>query len=424
MKPEAPETGNGHAVSVLAPQRPPSPGADEVPAAAPPTRRRRWLGTALLLLAAAVVAALVAWQLLKTPPAAGIVEAAGRIEGRITTVTPKSFGRVVAIRVDEGQRVRAGQVLAVLDDEAQRERIRAADENLRSLQERLRSAETQLAVSTQQVPLQIAQAGDGLRQAEAGLAEARASALQTTRDAERSAQLLARELIAPQEAEAAALRAAVAREAVNEAQAGLARAEKQLALAELGTRQLEAQRADRDGLARQVRQAGAALAEQASYLAAFTIRSPLDGTVLTRNIELGMRMNVGDTLYTLVDLNQLYLKVYVPEPQIGKVTLGQEARVYVDAYPGRPFAARVSKIYQQAEFTPKNVETKEERVKLVFPVELAVVENPGAVLKPGMPADGLIRVQADAPWPEPAPRPLQRLLQRPPARPSGTDAQR
>jgi HlyD family secretion protein len=189
-------------------------------------------------------------------------------------------------------------------------------------------------------------------------------------------------------------------------------------------RQLEAQRADRDSLVRQVRQAEAALAEQASYLADFTIRSPLDGTVLTRNIELGMRMNVGDTLYSLVDLNQLYLKVYVPEPQIGKVALGQEARVYVDAYPGRPFAARVSKIYQQAEFTPKNVETKEERVKLVFPVELALVENPGGVLKPGMPADGLIRAQADAPWPEPTPTMLRRFLQGAPARPSGMDAQR
>jgi HlyD family secretion protein len=425
MRADVPKAGNGHVVNLLEGERPPGRPADEIPAAAPPARRWRRAGTAALLLAAAAgVAALVAWHLLKTPPAPGIVEASGRIEGRITTVTPKSFGRVVAIRVDEGQRVRAGQVLAVLDDEAQRQRIRAAEENLRALQERLRSVETQLAVSTQQVPLQIAQAEDGLRQAEASLGEARANATQTARDAERSAQLLGRELIAPQEAEAAALKASVAREAVNEAQAGLARAQKQLALTELGTRQLEAQRADRDSLVRQVRQAEAALAEQASYLADFTIRSPLDGTVLTRNIELGMRMNVGDTLYSLVDLNQLYLKVYVPEPQIGKVALGQEARVYVDAYPGRPFAARVSKIYQQAEFTPKNVETKEERVKLVFPVELALVENPGGVLKPGMPADGLIRAQADAPWPEPTPTMLRRFLQGAPARPSGMDAQR
>jgi len=89
----------------------------------------------------------------------------------------------------------------------------------------------------------------------------------------------------------------------------------------------------------------------------------------------------------------------VPEPEIGRVALGQEARVYVDAHPGRPFAARVNRIYQEAEFTPKNVETKEERVKLVFPVELLLTENPGGRLKPGMPADGVIRVEADAPWP-------------------------
>ena len=77
---------------------------------------------------------------------------------------------------------------------------------------------------------------------------------------------------------------------------------------------------------------------------------------------------------------------------------------------------RVSKIYQQAEFTPKNVETKEERVKLVFPVELSLVENRGGLLKPGMPADGVVRVQKDAPWPQPtstAGGKLDRLLRGP-----------
>jgi membrane fusion protein YbhG len=305
----------------------------------------------------------------------------------------------VKVVADEGQRVAAGQVLAVLDDAAQQERIRAAEENLRSVQDRLRSADTQLAVSTSQVPLQIAQAQDALRQAESGLAEARANALQATHDADRDAQLLKQGLIAAQQAETSALRANVTREAVNQAEANLSRAEKGLTLAQLGIQQLEAQRADRDSLARQVRQARAALAEQESYVRDFTIRSPLNGTVLTRNIELGEHVSVGDSLYTLVDMNQLYLKVYVPEPDMGRVALGQEARVYVDAYPGRAFPARVNRIYQTAEFTPKNVETKEERVKLVFPVELLLLENAGGLLKPGMPADGLIRVEPDAAWP-------------------------
>jgi membrane fusion protein YbhG len=359
--------------------------------------------SALLAAAAlgAAVAALLLWRALYVPPNPGILEASGRIEGRITTVTPKSLGRVVTVLVDEGQTVTAGQVLALLDDAAQRQRILAAEENARSVQDHLRSVETQLAVSTTQVPLQIAQAEDAVRQAEGSLASARANATQTARDAERDVRLFAQGLIAAQGSEASALKADVARESLKEAQANMARAEKGLALARLGIQQLDAQRADRDSLARQAQQARAALAEQESYVADFTIRSPLNGTVLTRSIELGELVSVGDSLYTLVDMSQLYLKVYVPEPEMGRVALGQEARVYVDAYPARPFRARVNRIYQAAEFTPKNVETKEERVKLVFPVELLLLENPGGLLKPGMPADGLIRVEADAAWPNP-----------------------
>jgi HlyD family secretion protein len=104
-----------------------------------------------------------------------------------------------------------------------------------------------------------------------------------------------------------------------------------------------------------------------------------------------------------VDLNQLYLKIYVPEPDIGKVVHDQAARVFVDAFPQRFFAARVSKIASEAEFTPKNVETREERVKLVFAVELALDDNPGGILKPGMPADAVVRLEDGPGWISPVP---------------------
>lgn len=127
----------------------------------------------------------------------------------------------------------------------------------------------------------------------------------------------------------------------------------------------------------------------------------MHGRVLTRTIELGEWVNVGTPLFTLVDLNQLYLKVYIPEPQIGLVALEQEARVYVDAYLEQAFPARVTKVAQQAEFTPKNVETREERVKLVFAVEVSLQENPGGVLKPSMPGDAVIRWKPETPWRQP-----------------------
>lgn len=91
------------------------------------------------------------------------------------------------------------------------------------------------------------------------------------------------------------------------------------------------------------------------------------------------------------------MKIYVPEQQIGKVHLGSETRIYVDAYPDRHFNGKVTKISDQAQFTPKNVETKEERVKLVFAVEVTV-ENPEGMLKPGMPGDVVLRWKEDLPW--------------------------
>jgi HlyD family secretion protein len=373
----------------------------------PAPRWRRWpsLRTAVIAAVLLLVLAVVIGPRLRSwlaPPApAGLLSASGRIEGRLTTLTPKTSAWVVALHVDEGDAVKAGQVLATLDDQAQRDRLRSAEEQFNAVTARLRAANTKLAVTDREVTLGIEQAAAARREAETRVERARDHALQARRENERAAVLVARELIAPQEAERSRLAAVVADHAVREAEAALETADKRLALARLGAQQLEAMRAERDALARERGQAQAQVDEQRSHVTDFAIKSPIAGRVLTRTVERGERVGDGTPLFTLVDLDRLYVKVYVPEPSIGVVALGQEARVSVDAYPGRPFAARVSRVSQEAEFTPKNVETREERVKLVFAVEVALAENPGGVLKPGMPADVVIRWQPDAPWPAP-----------------------
>ena len=371
------------------------------PPPGPNRRLPRWLAGGAIALVLALVAVLfvprlVAW--FRPPADTGLVLASGRIEGRITTLTPKTSAWVMTLHADEGQAVRQGQLLATLDDQAQRERVRAVEEQVEGLTQRLVAANSQLGMTERQVTLQIEQTTAAQREAEARLRRARASLLQAERDAQRAAVLVAKELIAPQEGEHARLKADVEVHSVKEAEEALEASRKQVALARLGLQQVEILRAERDALARQRGQAEAQLAEQRSHVADFSVKSPIDGRVLTRTVERGERVEPGTPLFTLVDLDRLYVKIYVPEPSIGKVALGQEARVYVDAYPGRAFPARVSRVSQEAEFTPKNVETKEERVKLVFAVEVALAENPGGVLKPGMPADAAIRWQPDAPW--------------------------
>jgi HlyD family secretion protein len=371
------------------------------PLPGPNRRLPRWLAGAAIALVLALVAALLVPRLvswLRPPADTGLVLASGRIEGRITTLTPKTSAWVVTLHADEGQAVRQGQLLATLDDRAQRERVRAVEEQVKGLGQRLVAANSHLGMTERQVTLQIEQATAARREAEARLRRARSSLQQAERDAQRAAVLVAKELIAPQEGEHARLKADVEVHSVKEAEEALESSGKQVALARLGLEQVQILRAERDALARQRAQAEAQLAEQQSHVSDFSVKSPIDGRVLTRTVERGERVEPGTPLFTLVDLDRLYVKIYVPEPSIGKVALGQEARVYVDAYPGRAFPARVSRVSQEAEFTPKNVETREERVKLVFAVEVALAENPGGVLKPGMPADAAVRWQPDAPW--------------------------
>jgi HlyD family secretion protein len=117
-----------------------------------------------------------------------------------------------------------------------------------------------------------------------------------------------------------------------------------------------------------------------------TVRSPLDGLVVANAARLGELVTPGAPIMTIADLNKLYLTVFVPEDEVGRVRLGQQASVSVDAYPGRAVAGSVSYISTRAEFTPKSVQTQKERVSTVFAVRIRLGTG-DLTLKPGMPAD-------------------------------------
>jgi HlyD family secretion protein len=125
--------------------------------------------------------------------------------------------------------------------------------------------------------------------------------------------------------------------------------------------------------------------------------APFAGTVLKKLVEPGEVVTAGTPLITLVDLSRLHAKVYVAEADLGKVKVGDAARVYTDAFPTQYFEATVAQVSQQAEFTPRDIHMRDERVKLVFAVKLALL-NPQGILKPGMPVDARIRWEPQAPW--------------------------
>jgi HlyD family secretion protein len=171
---------------------------------------------------------------------------------------------------------------------------------------------------------------------------------------------------------------------VEAARAEVRAARDRLALLEAGPRPAQV-----DGARAQVAEAEAALAQARARLGDLRLEAPMDGVVLRKNLEPGATAAPGVAVVTLVDPADLWLRAYVAETDLGRVRVGQAARITVDAFPGQPFEGRVAEIAAQAEFTPRNVQTQKERVNLVFRIKIAIT-SPDGRLKPGMPADAVI----------------------------------
>ena len=129
--------------------------------------------------------------------------------------------------------------------------------------------------------------------------------------------------------------------------------------------------------------------------------APNAGRISNRYINFGEVVAAGTPLFGLTDLSRVYLKAYLPEPMIGRVRLRHPAQIWTDAFPDKPFAARVGYIVSRAEFTPKEVQTRDECTKLVYEVRLYPTADPAGKLLPGQPADGMIRYEDAAPWQAP-----------------------
>jgi HlyD family secretion protein len=127
-----------------------------------------------------------------------------------------------------------------------------------------------------------------------------------------------------------------------------------------------------------------------AQIAQLTLTAPMDGIVTSRSAQVGETATAGAPLLTIANLDEVTLVIYVPENRVGHVRLGQEVEVQVDSFPAQVFVGHVMNIAGEAEFTPRNVQTQEERVNLVFAVKVSI-PNADQKLKPGMPADATIR---------------------------------
>jgi HlyD family secretion protein len=310
-----------------------------------------------------IVLALTSWFVLRRGgDATESITAAGTVEATEADLGFQVGGRIERIAVRDGDRVGAGQELARLES-AELEARRAA-------------AEAQVAAARAQLAeLQSGARPEELRQARATEAAARERKEDAQRVLDRTRAL---------EEGGAVSREALeqARTAFEVARAQYEHASEQLALVRSGARRerVEAQQAA-------MRQAEAGLAQAEAALANAVIRAPFAGVVTVRHRQPGEAVGPGAPVLTLMDPDDRWVRIYVREDEVGRVMLGQRAGIRTNSHPGAEHAGRVTFIASHAEFTPRNVQTAEQRVKLVYAVRVAITDDPVQALKPGMPAD-------------------------------------
>ncbi len=299
------------------------------------------------------------------------LKVSGNIEATEVDVGFKVSGRIVSLSVQEGDWVERGKVLAKLDDEDLLQRLALAQATLRSAQARL---DKLLAGSR---PEEIREAEAILQQAQFDLENKRAHY-------ERMKTLFERGVVPKETLDNAETGFKVAG-------AALQRARENYQLVKKGPRKEDIE----DGRA-QVEQTKASLQLIETQLSYTTLNSPLSGVVLVKSGEIGEVINPGTSVLTLADIENVWLKAYIPEADLSRVKWGQEVSVTNDLKPQKIYKGKISFISSQAEFTPKQIQTEKERVTLVYRIKIDI-PNPEKELKPGMPADGRILLDTSTP---------------------------
>ncbi|MBE9043578.1 efflux RND transporter periplasmic adaptor subunit [Pleurocapsales cyanobacterium LEGE 10410] len=374
---------------------------------------------------------------LSQPKVETALQLSGRIEGYETNIGTKVSGRVESVAVREGNEVDRGQTIVRLDDEEVQAQLEAIKAQLAAAQEeeqqarlqidvinsQIRQAQLSLQQSSEDTAGQVSEAEANLAVAEADLLEAQASVKEARSELnlakverDRYQNLLTGGAVSQDAFDQAQTTWETAQASVEVEEAAVNAAEKEVSAAQGTLTQAKTTRlnpdirsAELDSLNKQLIQTQSQLkaaqddvanvkAQQKEIQARMNylqVISPISGVVTARSVEPGEVVSAGETLLSLTNLNDVYLRGYIPEGQIGKVRVGQSAQIYLDSAPNKPLSAEVTEIDSEASFTPENIYFKEDRVQQVFGVKLDI-DNPNGFAKPGMPADGSIVFEQEA----------------------------
>jgi HlyD family secretion protein len=317
----------------------------------------------ILIVLAAVIAAGVYFypRLIEKSQPENQLTLSGNIEAHESLVSFKVQGRIVDLPVEEGQSVEPGTLLARLDDADYRQKVRIDEANVHVRESNL----ALLLAGTRE---------QELKASEQTMLDAQADLQQKKIDYDRAQRLFGKDEVSAQDRD-------LAETARKRAEATF------LAAQQRYNQAVEGSRKEDIAIARaNVTEAGATLGLSRVNLDYATLRAPSAGVITVRQAELGEVVVPGTPVVTLADLDHIWLRAYIAEPDLGRIRWGQEATVTTDTYPSKQYRGRISFISSSAEFTPKSVQTYKERVTLVYRIKIDV-DNPNHELKPGMPAD-------------------------------------
>src|SRR5215469_12351272 len=364
---------------------------------------KKWIIIAIVVVVAGILGYKY-WMSKQSELPAGIVSGNGRIEAKLSDASAKEPLRVKEVLVDEGDLVHPGQVLVRLDTSTIDEELAKNEAAVAAAKEEFAAANSAIAEANAEIAAansDVAGANADVASADAAVEQQQGEVQLAQTEADRQSRMLAENATSKAVYDVRQTAVLTTKATLKDAQARVGAAQSRVSAAQ--ARRAAAQ-ARSDAAQQQIGVASAQVDVTKSRIKDATLVSPITGRVLYRLVEPGEVLGPGGKALTIVDLSDVYMEIFLPSDEAARLKTGAPARITVDYEPNASAAAFVSFVSPEAQFTPKQVETKSEREKLMFRVKLQIppelVNYYVERIKTGVRGVGYVKVRPDATWPQ------------------------
>ena len=337
----------------------------------------------------------------KVPP--NLIVGTGRVDGDLININTKYAGRIEKLYADESQRIKKGQLLAVLSGKEYKAQLDTINQQIKAKQKEIEAKKIELKILKESLPEDVKKAKSSLDSNKAVLSELEKNinslekvVKQDEKDYKRFKNLVEKDLFPYEKFEKIKLKYETDKDKLKALQekrkqilASIKIAESTLSQAKITLKKIEVLEKTISAMENAVLALKAQGKQIKSVIEELKIKSPINGYIVDKVANEGEVIAPGMTIFTAIDPKKLYLKMFVDTIENGKIKIGDKAEIFLDAYPDKPIPAKVVKISKRAEFTPKEVAVKEDRIQRVYAVHLKPIK-PNPLLKLGLPAVGVI----------------------------------